>query len=242
MNIPTIEEMFALGMHFGHKRERSHPMAKQYTYVLKNKIYVINLEKTQKKLAEALDFLTKVAKEDKVILFVGSKRQARETVGKYAALCEMPYVNYRWLGGTLTNFETIQKNLKTLTDLESQKQSEEYKAMLKKEKKHFDEKLAKFEKSFGGLKTLKNLPDCLFIVDAAEESNAVCEARKRNIPIVAICDTNSNPELIDWPIPANDDAEKSIELIVSLASQAIKEGKKNIKPVKKEEDKDAKKD
>lgn len=214
-------EMLEAGVHFGHKKERSHPKAKKYIFTLREGIYVIDLEKTQSNLKEALEFLKKEVNLGKTILFIGTKRQAKKFVQEVAEKTHMPYINKRFLGGTLTNFETIRKNILRMEDLERQMQSPEFAALTKKEKKIITDKAEKLRITFDGVRAMKNLPDVLFVVDAAKESLALKEAKIMNIPIVAISDTDSNPEKIDYPIPANDDAPKAIEMILKLVEEAI---------------------
>lgn len=225
IKLPTIEEMFEAGVHFGHKKERSHPRSKKFVFTIRNGIFVINLEKTLDLLKEAMEYLSKISKEGKTILFVGTKRQTKKIVEEVAKKCGMPYVSYRWLGGTLTNFETVRKSIKHLEELEKEKESEEYKVYTKKEKLKLDEEITKLHQTFDGILEMKNMPDCLFVVDAAEEDNAINEARIKEIPVVAVCDTNANPNKVDFPIPANDEAAKSIEMMVNLAQEAILDSK-----------------
>lgn len=229
MQLPTLEEMLKVGVHFGHKKQRSHPKAKKNIFCLREGIYVIDLGKTQELLKRALDYFSKVTKEGRTILFVGTKKQAKRIVEEAAKKVNMPYITHRWLGGTLTNFETVRKNIKHLEELEKKKESEEYQYFTKKEKLKLDEEIAKLHQIFDGIIEMKKLPDCLFVVDAVEEDIAIKEANKKGIPIVAICDTNANPEKVDYPIPANDEALKSIEMMVGLVAEGILEGRKNQK-------------
>lgn len=226
MQIPTLEEMLKAGVHIGHKKERSYPKSKKYTFCVREGVYVIDLEKTQEMLKAAAEFLTKSVKEGKNILFVGTKRQIKSIVENVAKEAGMPYISERWLGGTLTNFETVRRNIKHLEELENLKKSDEYKNYTKHEKLKIDEEIEKLNKIFAGILKMDKLPDILFVVDSVEEENAVKEAIKKEIPIVAVCDTNANPDIIDYPIPANDDALKSVELIVKFIGNVIKETKK----------------
>lgn len=229
MKLPTLKEMVEAGVHFGHKRERSCPKAKKYVFCLRDGIFIIDLEKTSDLLKSALEYLEKSAKEGKTILFVGTKNLAKKTVTESAKKSGMPYMTERWLGGTLTNFETIRRSIKYLKDIEDKKNSEEYNNYTKHEKAKLDEEIEKLHRTFDGIIAMDKLPDVLFVFDAEEESNAVKEAKKRNIPIVAVCDTNANPDLVDYPIIANDEALKSIELIMNLVTDAVLEGKKGKK-------------
>lgn len=222
MPMPTLEELLAAGAHFGHKKERSHPKAKQNVFTIRDSVLVIDLEKTLEGLEAALKELEKLFKEGKTILFVGTKRQAKEAVKRSAESLQMPFVTERWLGGMLTNYETISRSLKQIPKLEELIKSEEFGKYTKKEKSRIEEKLIKLLSTFGGLKEITKLPDALFIVDTAKENVAVLEARKSSIKTFGICDTNSNPDLIDFPIPANDDSEKTIGLILDSIAENLK--------------------
>ncbi|MFA6492928.1 MAG: 30S ribosomal protein S2 [Patescibacteria group bacterium] len=227
--MPTLTELLEAGTHFGHKKEKSFPRAKQFTYTIRDSVYIINLEKTLEQLEEAIKYLKKEISSGKTVLFLGTKMQAKEAVKKIATNLNMPYMTERWPGGMLTNFETIYKSLKTLADLEAQVKSPEFSAFTKKERKRIEEKISKLNSVFDGIKDLKKVPDILFVVDTAKESVGVLEARKINIPIVGICDTNANPDLIDIPIPANDDSQNSIKLILENIEEGVKENKKESK-------------
>lgn len=220
--MPTLTELLEAGAHFGHKKERSYPRAKKFTYTIRDSVYVIDLEQTVRRLAEAVDYLKKQIAAGKTILFLGTKRQAKEAVKITAQSLDMPYVVTRWLGGTLTNFETISKSLGQLSRLEELMKSEDFGKFTKKERKRIEEKRARLNLIFEGLRKLKALPDIIFIVDTAKENVAVLEAKRMEIPIVGICDTNANPDLIDYPIPANDDSQKTIELIMGKIAEVKK--------------------
>ena len=224
--MPTLAELFEVGAHFGHKKEKSYPRSKQFTYTIRDNIYIVDLEQTVNQLEKARAFLNKKNADGKTILFVGTKRQAKDQVKKVAQNLKMPYMVERWPGGMITNFETIYKSLNTLKKLEDQIKSEEFKLFTKKERKRIEEKKNRLNLIFEGIKDMKNLPDVIFVVDCAKEDVAVKEAIKKNIPIVGICDTNSNPDLIDIPIPANDDSQKTIELILNKIEEGIKEKEK----------------
>lgn len=237
VKIPSLLEMLKAGVHFGHQASRWHPKMGQYIFGKREGINVIDLEKTQKKLEEALDFITDTVSKGGVILFLGTKKQAQAIVKKYAEECGMPYVIERWLGGTITNFRVISKVLKKLKKIEKQKESGEIKKYTKKEQLVLTREAEKMDTLVGGIKDLEKIPDVLFVIDVKKEGTAIKEAKIKNVPVVAMCDTNVNPETVEYPIPANDDATKSIELIASLVSEAVKEGKKSApkeKPVKKE--------
>lgn len=226
VKIPTLLEMLKSGVHFGHQVSRWHPKMGKYIFGKRNGVNVIDLEKTQEKLEEALNFIKDTAQKGGVILFLGTKKQAQEIVKKYAKECGTPYITERWLGGTITNFKVISKVLKKLKTIESQKESGEIKKYTKKEQLVITREAEKMDNLIGGIKDLEKIPDVLFVVDVKKNITAVKEAKIKNIPIVALCDTNINPEIVDYPIPANDDATKSIEMIVSLIAEAVKEGKK----------------
>lgn len=219
--MPTLTDLLEVGAHFGHKKEKSSPRARQYTYTIRDSIYVINLEKTIEQLGLAIDYLKKAIDSGKTVLFVGTKQQAKKYVKKLAESVNMPYMVERWPGGTLTNFETIRKSLKTLIALEEQIASEEFENFTKKERMRIQEKAAKLNSVFAGIKEMRVLPDMLFIVDTAKEDVAVSEANIAKIPIIGICDTNANPDLLTIPIPANDDSEKTIELLLEKIEEEL---------------------
>lgn len=219
--LPTLKELMAKGAHFGHKKERSHPKARPFTYTLREGIYIIDLQKTQEGLAKALAAAASLAQDGKTILFVGTKPQAEAIVKQAAETAGMPYVTHHWPGGLLTNFETVLTNLKRLEAMEEQLSAEQRPMKTKKERRVLAEKIRKTNEMLGGVRSLQALPDALFVVDTVAEATAVGEAQRLEIPVIAICDTNANPELIDYPIPANDDAKGTIELIVTLVSQTI---------------------
>jgi len=229
--MPTLTQLLEAGAHFGHKKERSHPRAKDFIYTIRDSVYVIDLEKTVLKLKQAIEYLKSQIDAGKTILFIGTKRQAKELVRKTAVNLGMPYIVERWLGGTLTNFETIGKSLKQLTELEELIKSEAFAKYTKKERMRIEKKANRLNLLFEGIKDLKFVPDVLFVVDTVNENVAVQEAVKINIPIVGICDTNADPALINYPIPANDDSEKTIKLIL----EAIEKGIKSAKPEEKKE-------
>jgi len=237
--MPTITELFEAGVHFGHKKERSHPRAKEYIFILREGVYVIDLEKTRDYLEKALNYLKREVSSGKIILFVGTKRQAKIIVKKVAENLGMPYVIKRWLGGTLTNFETLKRNISELERLENQTKSSEFELLTKKEKKLITDKLTRLQETFGGVRLMKNLPDVIFIVDCAREDIAVAEANIMEIPIVGTCDTDADPSKINYPIPSNDEANKSIEMIMSLVEEALlaETGLKRIETKKETQDK-----
>ena len=223
--MPTLTQLLEAGAHFGHKKERSHPRAKDYIYTIRDSVYVIDLEQTVIKLKQAIEYLKSQIDVGKTVLFIGTKRQAKELVKKTAENLGMPYIVERWLGGTLTNFETIGKSLKQLTEQEELIKSEAFAKYTKKERMRIEKRANKLNLLFEGIKDLKFVPDILFVVDTVNENVAVREAVKINIPIVGICDTNANPSLINYPIPANDDSEKTIKLILEAVESGVKSAK-----------------
>lgn len=226
MKIPTLEELLDAGAQFGHKPERTHPRAKKYIFGIRDGVNVINLEKTQEKLGNAVKFLSKEASLGKSILFVGAKRQARDIIRETAEKCQVPFINRRWLGGMLTNFETIRKSIKKLENLEVEINSPEFKKLTKNERMLTERKRNRLQESLQGIRDITKTPDILFVIDTAREITAINEARATGVVIVGVCDTDANPDIVDYPIPANDDAQKSIKLFSNLVSEAILEGKK----------------
>jgi len=224
--IPDLMLLLKSGVHFGHQVSRRHPKMKPYIFMSKNGFHIINIEETQVKLKEALDFIRKVVSNGGTILFLGTKKQAKAIVTKYAKECGMPYVTERWLGGTFTNFSAISKIINKYKTLNEQKAKGELDKYTKKERLEIDREIEKLDKIVGGVVTMNKIPDVVFVCDIRKEKTAVREAARKNVPIVAMCDTNVNPEIVTYPIPANDDAVKSIELITSLVAEAVKEGKK----------------
>ncbi|MFA5643989.1 MAG: 30S ribosomal protein S2 [Patescibacteria group bacterium] len=225
MNIPKLEEMMKAGMHFGHRTNRWHPKMEPFIFTKKNGVYVINLEKSQEKLKEALDFMIRLKKEDKNILFVGTKKQVKEIMKSMAQEIKMPYITGKWLGGLLTNFAIIKKSIKKYQDLLTDRETGKLNKYTKKEKLDFDREIKRLEERVGGLVGLIKLPDAIFIWDLKEEKTAVAEAQKKNIPIIAICDTNVDPSLADYPIPGNDDASKTVELILGSIKENLLDAK-----------------
>ena len=217
--------MLKAGVHFGHRTSRWHPKMERFIFGARGGIHIIDLEETNKQLEDALSTLKRVAEKGGIIMFVGTKSQARPIVKKYAEACGMPYVNERWLGGTLTNFKQIKESLKRLKKLKDQRDKGELRKYTKKERLLISREIEDMERKLGGIENLTRIPDALFVLDVRNEKTAIQEAKVVNKKVVAICDTNVNPNLVDKIIPANDDAVKSIELICSLVHDAIKEGK-----------------
>jgi len=238
----TLLEMLKSGVHFGHQQKYWHPKMKPYIHTNRAGLYIINLEKTDEKLKEALEYIKDVTAKNGKILFVSTKRQAHTIVRKLAEEVGMPYATERWIGGTLTNFDNIKKLVKRLKELRENKEKGELEKYTKREQMKMDEEMEYLELSVGGIQDMEKLPEALFIIDMKKEKTAVREARKMNIPIIAMCDTNVNPELADYPIPANDDATKSINLIMGAVKEAVEEGKQEqSKPQPKKEEKVIKK-
>jgi len=227
--IPTIEEMLKAGAHFGHRTSKWHPKMAPFIFGQRNNVHIIDLVKARKKLAEALDFIKRNSAEGKNILLVGTKAQAKKVIKRIGEETDMPYVSEKWMGGCLTNFGVISKSIKKYNDLTRKKKEGELKKYTKKEQLEFDREIEKLELKVGGMTKLTKIPDAIFIWDVKKEKTALAEAKKKNIPVVAICDTNVNPEGIDYVIPANDDATKTIKMILGLVKNAIEEGKKEIK-------------
>jgi small subunit ribosomal protein S2 len=221
----TLKQLLEAGAHFGHQTGRWNPRMKSYIFTKRNGIHIIDLEQTTVLLDAACDFVKQVAAEGGIILFVGTKRQAQETIAEEAQRCQMHYVNQRWLGGMMTNFATIQARVNHLVRLEDQKNRGEFDHFPKKEALKLDKEIAHLNQQMGGFKEMTDLPTALFIVDPSKEQIALAEAKRVGIPVVAITDTNCNPDEIDYPIPANDDAIRAIRLICSKIADAIIEGK-----------------
>ena len=224
-NVVSMKALLEAGVHFGHQTRRWNPKMAPYIYTERNGIYIIDLQKTVKKLDEAYNFVRDVAAEGGDILFVGTKKQAQESIRDEATRCGMHYVNARWLGGMLTNFRTIRKRIDRLEQLRTMSEDGTFDLLPKKEVVKLQLEIEKLEKFLGGVKNMQGLPKALFIVDPHKERIAVAEARKLNIPIVAIVDTNCNPDEIDYVIPGNDDAIRAVKLIAGTMANAVLEGK-----------------
>jgi small subunit ribosomal protein S2 len=221
----TIKELLEAGAHFGHQTSRWHPAMKKYIFTKRNGIHIIDLEQTASLLDAACAFVREVAAEGGSILFVGTKKQAQEAIEQEAQRCGMFYVNQRWLGGVLTNFATIQARIDYLVRLEDQQSRGDFERLPKKEALKVEEEIVRLNRQMGGFKELTKLPDTLFIIDPTKERIAIAEAKRVGIPVVAIVDTNCNPHDIDYPIPANDDAIRTIKLICTKIADAVLEGK-----------------
>ena len=222
----TMKELLEAGVHFGHQTRRWNPKMKDFIFGKRNGIYIIDLQKTIRIFREALNFLRRVAEEGDTVLLVGTKKQAQDIIKEYAEKSECCYVNNRWLGGLLTNFHIVRKSVERLIELEEMKEDGRWELLSKKEQSRMEKVFRKLVKNLGGVKNLTDLPGAIFVIDAVKEEIAVTEAKKLGIPIVAVVDTNADPEGIDYPIPGNDDAVRAIELFVSKSTEAIIEGKK----------------
>ncbi|MBP6930093.1 30S ribosomal protein S2 [Patescibacteria group bacterium] len=223
--LPTLKQMLEAGVHFGHKKQYSDARGRDNFHSIRDKVVIIDLEKTLSSLEKALKFLAQTAENGATVLFVGTKTQVRNLVKQAAEEVGMPHVTNRWLGGTLTNFETIEQNLKKLTRLEEELNNPQV-VKTKKEKTVLQRTIERAKFNLGGVSTLKKLPQVLFVVDPVEEKLAIKEATTIGIPVVALLDTNANPRDIDFPIPANDDAPKALEMMISLVKETIKDNYK----------------
>jgi len=217
----NVEEMAQSGLHFGHKISKIHPKMKPYIYGIRNSVHILDLEKTKEKFEEALKFIQELIKEKKTLLLVGTKIQIKDLVKSIAKECNLPYVNERWLGGTFTNFETIKKRVEYFKDLERKKSAGELEKYTKKERAKINQELKNLEINFGGIKELSKLPDIIFVVDMKKDFLAIKEAKKKNIKVIGIADTNIDPELADYPILANDDAISSVKYILEKVKEVI---------------------
>ena len=225
MSLVTMRQMLEAGVHFGHQTRYWHPKMAPFIFGERNKIHIINLEKSLPMFNEALNFLGKVTADGGKVLFVGTKRSARDVVGEEARRCNMPFVNHRWLGGMLTNFNTVKQSIKRLKDIEAMRADGSIDRLNKKEGLMVIREQEKLERSLGGIKDMNRMPDAMFVIDVGYEKIAVAEAKKRGIPVVAIVDSNASPEGIDYVIPGNDDAMRAIQLYVAAIADNIMEAK-----------------
>ena len=225
MSVISMKQLLEAGVHFGHQTRRWNPKMKEYIFTERNGIYIIDLQKTVKKIDEAYNFVRDIAMNDGTVLFVGTKKQAQESIEQEAKRCEMFYVNQRWLGGLLTNFKTIQTRIAKLNQINKMEADGDFDLLPKKEVIQLCALREKLMKNLGGIKEMKKLPSCMFVVDPRKEHIAVMEARNLGIPIVAIVDTNCDPDDVDYVIPGNDDAIRAVKLIASKIADAVLEGK-----------------
>ena len=230
-----LEEMIEAGCHFGHRSERWNPKAAPYIFGIKDGVHIFDLDKTRLLLIDAMSEIARRASEDQKILLVGTKQQATDIIRKVAGESGMPYITDRWLGGIFTNFDQMKKSLAKLDKMKKEREAGEYKKFTKREQLLIDREIARLTKLFGGIESLQELPHMVVIVDTSREDTALTEARKMGVPIVGIVDSNADPTLVDFPIPANDDSIKSVEYIIGKLGEAIAEGLKNKKVAKPEE-------
>lgn len=221
----TIKELLEAGVHFGHQTKRWNPKMKKFLFGEQNGIYIIDLQKTLKKFHEAVGFVRDVAAEGLPVVFVGTKKQAVDVMEQEANRCEQFFVNHRWLGGTLTNFQTIRKSVSRLRHIEEMEAKGDWERLTKKEVAKLQRERDKLEYTLGGIKGMERLPGAIFVIDTKKERIAVCEARRLGIPVVAVVDTNCDPDEVDYPIPGNDDAIRAIRLMASRVADATQEGR-----------------
>ena len=220
----TMRQLLEAGVHFGHHTRRWNPKMAPYIFGKRNNIHIINLEKTVPMLYEALDAIQSIAKNGGKFLFVGTKRSASDLIAQAATNCGQYYVNHRWLGGMLTNWETVSNSIKKLKSLEERIETGEINSLTKKERLQIERQKEKLDLNLGGIKNMNGIPDAMFVIDTNKESIAILEANNLNIPVIAICDTNSNPSGVDYPIPGNDDALRAISLYCDLVAASILKG------------------
>ncbi len=225
MAVVAMKQLLEAGVHFGHQTRRWDPKMAEYIYQARNGIHIIDLQKTSKKIDEAYAFIKERVEEGETVLFVGTKKQAQECMKEAAISCGMFYVDQRWLGGMLTNFETIKKRVERLKKLETMQEDGTFEVLPKKEVIGLRKEMEKLERNLGGIKEMESLPGVIFIVDPKKERTAILEAKKLRIPVVGLVDTNCSPEDIDYPIPGNDDAIRSVKLIATVMANAVIEGK-----------------
>ena len=225
MSVISMKQLLEAGVHFGHQTRRWNPKMKEYIFTERNGIYIIDLQKTVKKIDEAYYFIRDLAMEGGTVLFVGTKKQAQESIEQEAKRCEMFYVNQRWLGGMLTNFKTIQSRINKLRKIEKMEADGDFDLLPKKEVIQLKAEQEKLEKNLGGIKEMKKLPSAMFVVDPRKEHIAILEAKALGIPVVAIVDTNCDPDEADYPIPGNNDAIRAVKLIASKIADAVLEGR-----------------
>ena len=225
VQIPSLKDLMKAGVHFGHQKSKWHPKMRQFIFAVKNNVHVIDLEKTQVEMEKALNFLGETVARGGTVLFLSTKKQAKSIVKEAAIDCGMPYIVSRWLGGTLTNASSVLNLVKKYRKLKADQESGALEKYTKKEQLNISREVKRLDEIVGGISSLDKIPDVLFIVDMKEEKTAVAEAISKKVPIVAICDTNVNPEKADYAIPGNDDATSSIKLLVNTVSVAIKDFK-----------------
>jgi len=223
----TMREMLEAGVHFGHQTRYWNPRMAPYIFGHRNKIHIVNLEKTMEKYLEALKFVRRLATNKGTVLFVGTKRQAREIIKEEAQRCGAPYVDYRWLGGMLTNYKTVKQSIKRLKDIDAMARDGTLDKLPKKEALHYQREIVKLDRSLGGIKDMNGLPDALFVIDVGYQKGAVAEANKLGIPVIGVVDTNHTPEGVAYVIPGNDDSSRAIRLYVRGMADAVLEGRQD---------------
>lgn len=235
-NIISMKQLLEAGVHFGHQTRRWNPKMQPFIFMDRNGIHIIDLQQTVTRLNEAYKFVEQLAAEGGTILFVGTKKQAQEAVAEEAKRCGMFYVNQRWLGGMLTNFQTIQSRIRYLRDLEARRERGDFERLPKKEVQRLQDDMNRLERTLGGIKDMRRLPNAVFIVDTRKERTAVLEARRLEIPVIALADTNCDPDEMDYPIPANDDAIRAVRLLCSKIADAVLEGRRQLEAARKDEE------
>ncbi|MBS1217222.1 MAG: ribosomal protein [Proteobacteria bacterium] len=221
----TMREMLEAGVHFGHQTRFWNPKMAPYIFGHRNKIHIVNLEKTMTMYHEALKFVRQLTSNKGSVLFVGTKRQARDIVREEAQRCSSPYVDYRWLGGMLTNYKTVKQSIQRLKNLEAMREDGSLEKLTKKEALQYDREIAKLERSLGGIKNMDRLPDALFVIDVGYQKGAITEAKKLGIPVIGVVDTNHSPDGVDYVIPGNDDSNRAIKLYARGMADAVLEGR-----------------
>jgi small subunit ribosomal protein S2 len=229
-----MKQLLEAGVHFGHQTRRWNPKMAPFIFMDRNGIHIIDLQQTVSRLNEAYKFVEHLASEGGTILFVGTKKQAQEAVAEEARRCGMYYVNQRWLGGMLTNFQTIQLRIRYLRELEARRDQGDFDRLPKKEVQHLQDDITRLERILGGIKDMRRLPNAVFIIDTHKERTSVLEARRLDIPIIALADTNSDPDEIDYPIPANDDAIRAVRLLSAKIADAVIEGRRELEAQQKD--------
>lgn len=233
-NVISMKQLLEAGVHFGHQTRRWNPKMQQFIFMDRNGIHIIDLQQTVTRLNEAYKFVEQLAADGGTLLFVGTKKQAQEAVAEEAKRCGMFYVNQRWLGGMLTNFKTIQSRITYLRDLEARRDRGDFERLPKKEVQHMTEEISRLERTLGGIKDMRRLPSAIFIIDTRKERTAVMEARRLEIPIIALADTNCDPDEMDYPIPANDDAIRAVRLLCAKIADAAVEGRRELEAQQKD--------
>lgn len=223
----SLDQLLESGAHFGHQTRRWNPKMEEYIYGSEQGVHIFDLTKTKPMLEAALEFITKTVKEGKTVLLLGTKKQIKEKLIQSAQEAEAPYISERWLGGIISNFGQMKKSIKKLEEMKSNMASGAYNKYTKKERLLIEREITRLERFFGGIKSLEHTPDAIFVVDTKRESGAVHEANEKNIPVIGIVDSNSDPDLVDYPIPMNDDASRAVSYVLDLVKEAILEGKQS---------------